>query len=93
MVILEGNLQYKPWKAFTMVVLQKPGKARYDVPKSYRLIALINTMWKVLTVVIAEQITYLSEKFNLLPKNHFGGRPGRTTTDAMHILTNRIKTA
>jgi len=73
--ILEGNLQYKPWKAFITVVLRKPGKARYDIPKSYRLIALINTMWKVLMAVIAEQITYLSEKFQLLPKNHFGGRP------------------
>jgi hypothetical protein len=91
--ILEGNLQYKPWKTFTTVVLCKPRKARYDILKSYRPIVLVNTMWKVLTVVIAEQITYLTEKFQLLPKNHFEGRPGQTTTDAMHVLTNGIKTA
>jgi hypothetical protein len=91
--ILEGNLQYKPWKTFTTVVLCKPRKARYDILKSYRPIVLVNTMWKVLTVVIAEQITYLTEKFQLLPKNHFEGRPGQTTTDAMHVLRNGIKTA
>jgi hypothetical protein len=38
-------------------------KARYNIPKLYRPIVLINTMWKVLTAVIAEQITYLTEKF------------------------------
>jgi len=37
--------------------------------------------------------TFLTEKHQLLPKNHFGGRPGRTTTDAMHLLTLRIKAA
>jgi len=27
----------------------------------------------------------------LLPANHFGGRPGRTTSDALHILVHKIK--
>lgn len=29
----------------------------------------------------------------MLPANHFGGRPGCTTTDAIHLLTNIIKLA
>lgn len=85
------SLIYKPWKCFTTVVLRKPGKPRYDVPKAYRPIALLNTMWKVLTGIVAEQLSYLAEKHQLLPANHFGGRPGRTTTDAMHLLANTIK--
>ena len=89
--MFERGLMYKPWKTFTTVVLRKPGKPRYDVPKAYRPIALLNTMWKVLTAIVAEQLTYVSEKYHLLPDNHFGGRPGRTTTDAMHLLTNTIK--
>ena len=36
-------------------------------------------------------ITYVSEKHQMLPANHFRGHPGRTTTDAMHLLTHRIK--
>ena len=91
--IYERGLFYKPWKSSTTVVLRKPGKPRYDVPKAYRPIALLNTMWKVLTAIVAEQLTFVTEKHSLLPENHFGGRPGRTTTDAMHLLAHKIKSA
>ena len=94
--ILEHNLQYMPWKTFTTVVLWKPSKPRYNVPKAYHPIALLNTMWKVLTAVVADQLTYYSEKHDLLPDCHFGGRLGHTTTDALHLLThldqNRVET-
>ena len=91
--LLEKKLSYKPWKKFGTVVLRKPGKPRYDTPKAYRPIALLNTMWKVITAIVAKHLTYVTEKHQLLPANHFGGRPGRTTSDAMHLLTNRIKSA
>jgi len=67
--MFKRNLHYAPWKTFTMVVLCKPGKPRYDVPKAYRPIALLNTTWKVLAVIIADQLTYYSEKHQLLPAN------------------------
>jgi len=91
--MLETRLTYKPWKEFVTVVLRKLGKPRYDTPKAFRPIALLNTMWKVITAIVANHITYITEKHQLLPANHFGGRPGRTTTDAMHLLTNRVKAA
>ena len=91
--LLEEKLSYKPWKEFTTIVLRKPGKPRYDAPKAYRPIALLNTMWKVITAIVASHITFVTEKHQLLPANHFGGRPGRTTTDAMHLLVNKIKAA
>ena len=50
-------------------------------------------MAKVLTSVVAEIISDLVEIHHLLPKTHFGGRPGRTTTDAVHYLIHKIKTA
>ena len=89
--MFKRKLMYKLWKSFIMVVLRKPGKPRYDIPKAYRPIALLNMLWKVLTVVVAGQLTYVTEKHQLLPANHFGGRPGHTTTDAMHLLANKIK--
>ena len=91
--IYEKKLHYDPWKHFTTVVLRKPGKPRYDIPKAYRPIALLNTMWKVLTGIIAEHLTFYTEKYHLLPDHHFGGRPSRTTTDALHLLTYRTKDA
>ena len=89
--IIEKGWYYAPWKKFTTVVLRKPGKPRYDVPKAYRPIALLNTMGKVLTSIIAEQLIYYTEKFRLLPPLHFGGRPARMTNDALHYLIHLIK--
>ena len=91
--IYDKRLYYEPWKTFNTVVLRKPGKPSYEVPKAYRPIALINTLWKVLTAILAKQLSYFAEKHHLLPNHHFGGRPGRTTTDAMHLLTYKIKGA
>ncbi|KAF8265912.1 hypothetical protein EI94DRAFT_1559394, partial [Lactarius quietus] len=71
--MLERNLYYAPWKASTTVVLCKLGKARYDTPKSYHPIALLNTLCKVLTAIVADIMTYYTETHLLLPAHHFGG--------------------
>ena len=89
--MFECTMMYKPWKMFTTVVLRKPGKPRYNTPKAYRPIALLNMMWKVLMVIVADQLTFTMEKHQLLLANHFGGRPRCTTTDTMHLLANMIK--
>jgi hypothetical protein len=81
------------WGEFTTVVLRKPGKPNYEIPKVHRPIALLCTMAKILTAIVAEDILYLVEKETLLPTNYYGGRPGRMTTDAMHVLVNKVKTA
>ena len=90
---VEKGWYYAPWKAFTTIVLRKPGKPRYDIPKAYRPIALLNTLSKVMTSIVAEQLTFYSEKYQLLPPQHYGGRPARTTTDAIHALIYKIKDA
>ena len=92
-VMIKHRIYYALWKKFTTVVLRKPGKPKYNVPKAYRPIALINTQVKVLTAILAEQLMYYAERHNLLPENHFGGRKGRNATDAVHLLVNKIKCA
>jgi len=42
--VTKCTLMYKLWKEFITVVLRKPGKPRYNTPKVYRPIALLNTM-------------------------------------------------
>jgi ribonuclease HI/exonuclease III len=91
--ILKLGKYYDPWREFTTVILRKPGKPNYETPKAYRPIALLSTLAKVLTAIVAEDISRLVEKHQLLPKTHFGGRPGRTTTDAIHYLVHKIKEA
>ena len=88
---LDNRLYYMPWKEFHTVVLHKPEKPHYNTPKAYCPIALLCMMWKVLTAAVVEQITYYTENHDLLPAHHFGGRPGCTTTDAVHLLVHWIK--
>ena len=91
--VLRLGVYAAQWKDITMCVLCKPGKPRYDVPKAYRLIALVNTITKLLSTIIAEDIMHLTEAHQLLLAHHFGSRPGRTTTDSLHVLVNTVKAA
>ena len=50
-------------------------------------------MAKVLTAIVAEDMSRLVEEHQLIPSTHFGGRPGRTTTDALHYLVHKVKEA
>ena len=52
--------------------------------------ALVNTIVKLLTSIVAEDIIYLMEAHTLLPANHFGGQPGHTTA---HLLVDKVKVA
>ena len=83
----------QPFKETITLVLRKPNKPNYTKSNAYRPIALENTIGKVLESIMTENISYLCESFNLLPKNHFGGRPGRTTEDAMLTLSESIHQA
>jgi len=49
------------------VVLRKKGKKDYSLPGSYRLIALKNTLAKVLEKYIANIISEAAEEHGLLP--------------------------
>ena len=88
--IISLNTYYDPWREFITVVLRKPGKPSYEVPKAYRPIALISTIAKVLTSIMAENLSQVVEQHYVLPKTHFGGRPGRSTADAVQYLVNKI---
>jgi hypothetical protein len=78
------------FKQSTMLVLRKPKKPDYSKPNAYRPITLECTIGKVLKSIMAETISYLTEKYELLPTNHFRGRPSRSTEDAMMVLTENI---
>lgn len=87
------RLKYYPtyFKDYNTVILRKPGKPDYSIPKASRPIGLCKTIPKTLVACVAEDISYMAEKHGLLPSRHFGGRPGRTTTDSLHLLIKWIK--
>lgn len=74
----------------TTVVLRKPGKDNYTVPKAYRPIALLNTIGKVMDAIIAKRLSYLAETYSLLPRTHIGGRKLKSVEHALHIIMETI---
>lgn len=83
----------RQWREAKIVVLRKPGKSDYSIPGAYRPISLLNTLGKLLEAVMARRLSYLAEKHDLLPATQFGGRPGRTTEQALLVLSNAIDQA
>lgn len=62
------------------VTLRKPGKEDYTQVKSYRPVALLNTLGKILEKDIARRLSALVERHALLPPTHMGGRKGSPRT-------------
>ena len=83
----------RQWRNAKIVVLRKPGKPDYSVPGAYRPISLLNTLGKLLEAVMARRLSYLAEEHSLLPNSQFGGRPGRTTEQALLVLSSAIDQA
>jgi hypothetical protein len=81
----------EPWRHFTTITLRKPGKPNYTITKAYRPIALEDTMSKITESIVAQRLSQLAEEHRLLPPNHFGARPGKTTTGAVLYLAQHIK--
>src|SRR6266481_2949542 len=67
------GVYYSQWKEIITCVLRKPGKPCYDIPKAYRPIALLNTISKLATSIIAEELSHIVKTHCLLPAMHFGG--------------------
>ncbi|KAI1001176.1 hypothetical protein K3495_g7023 [Podosphaera aphanis] len=82
----------KRFKESTTVVLRKPQKPRYDTPKAYRPIALLNTMGKLLEKLVANRISKAAKDYNLLPDEQMGARPKRSMISAAELLTEQIHT-
>ena len=84
------DLQTYPceWRNSITLVIPKPARLSYAEPSAYHPIALLDTITKILSACIAEDLTKLAEKHNLLPDNHFRCQPGRTSTDALHLFWN-----
>ena len=87
------KMYYEPWRESITVILRKPGKPDYSTPKAYRPIALLNTTAKLLSAIVAERTSYTLEAHNLLPNTHFGGRPGRSTSDSLHLFETTVRHA
>jgi len=81
------------WRDSVTVVLRKPGKADYTALNAHWLVALLNTIVKVMSACMAEDLIHAAETHGLLPNNHFRSHPRCTTTDSLHYVTKFVKDA
>ena len=73
------------------IVLDKPGKASYDTPASFRVIVLLETLSKVLERVIASRLSLLARHVGLFHPHQTGSLPGLSTLDATSTLTHEVR--
>ena len=89
------SLNYYPqeWATTETLILKKPGKPNYTSPSAWRPIVLSDSIARLLNSCQTNTIVTMCENLNILPEDHYGTRPGRTTTDSIHMLTKTVKDA
>ena len=77
------------------MVLQKPNKhpIAYRTVGSYRLIALLPTLEKVIEAIVAKRITEAAEAYSLLPDEQIGNRAHRSTELAIRLVIAQVHEA
>jgi hypothetical protein len=94
--LIEKGYHLKQWREAIGVILRKENtekKRDYSLPKSYRVISLLNCLGKVAEKVIATRLSYLAETSDLLFPGQIGGRRARSAIDAALALTHDIQSA
>ncbi|KAE8258688.1 hypothetical protein A4X13_0g1519, partial [Tilletia indica] len=81
----------RPFRRATLVVLPKAGKRDLSKPRSYRLIALLPTLGKVLEKVVAARLAELGSRHGWIAAEQFGSVPGRSTSDAALTMVHDVE--
>lgn len=90
---LEEGYHLCVFKNATLCALPKPGKRPRSLPRSYRLIALLSCLGKVLERVVARRLAHLALKYKLFSLLHFGATTRRSAVDAAATLTHDVEKA
>ena len=77
-------------KSSTMVIIPKPNKTVYDLPKLYQPIVLLNTIGKIFEKIIRDHLQLHTISNNFIHRSQLGGLKQKSTTDASVILTHII---
>ncbi|KAF8632101.1 hypothetical protein AX17_004926 [Amanita inopinata Kibby_2008] len=81
------------FKVGIIAVVPKPRKADSSNQHSYRPIALLECLGKLVEKIVAQRLTYEAGRENLIPTNQFGGRDKSSVIDACLSLTHDIQAA
>jgi len=74
------------------IVLDKPGKASYDSPSSFRVIVLLQTFSKILERIMNSRLSCVARVAGLLDPHQCGSLAGLSASDATTTLTHEVRT-
>ncbi|KAF8661440.1 hypothetical protein AX14_007234 [Amanita brunnescens Koide BX004] len=78
------------FKESTCVIIPKANKPKYNIPKAFRPISLLNTIGKLLTKIIAARMQYDCLKYEILHPGQCGGVIKHATIDAGVTLASFV---
>jgi len=87
------SLGHHPWSDALVVVIPKPAKPDYRLPKAYRPISLLKCCGKLLEKIIAKRVLHNSHHYDILPNTQFGSRDYHCATDAALCLVHNAQAA
>ncbi|CAA7268141.1 unnamed protein product [Cyclocybe aegerita] len=94
-VLANACLQVGHWlrifKESLSVIVPKPNKPSYAVPKAFQPIVLLITFGKLIKKMIANRIQFDAVKHDIFHPNQLGGICQRSTEDAGLILTHLVR--
>ena len=71
--LIKSGYHSKCWKEAIGVILKKQNR-KATIPKSYRVVSLLNYLSKIVEKIIATRLSYLTESTDLLNSNQMGDR-------------------
>jgi hypothetical protein len=81
------------WREAKVVVIPKPDKPDYSLPKAHRPISLLETMSKLLEKAVAKRMQHDIVKYELIQANQFGGRAHSSCLDMGLALLHDVQEA
>lgn len=90
---LEEGYYPTVFKTAILCALPKPGNRPKHLLRSYRLIALLFCLEKVLKKIVARRLGDIALKSRLVSSAHVGAVPGRSAVDAACTLTHDVERA
>ena len=87
------SLSYHPWKEAVVVVIPKPNKPDYSLPKAYRPISLLECCGKLLEKIVAKRILADTHTHDILLPTQFGTRDYHSAVDAAMCLVHNAQAA
>jgi len=90
--LIQFGYHPKCWKEAVGVILKKPNR-KATIPKSYRVVSLLNCLGKVAEKIVAARLSHTAEISDLLYTDQIEDRRQKSAIDAVLSLVHDIQLA